>query len=505
MRKLACVLALFVCVPSLAVDTKAFDAVFAAFDKNDVPGCAAGIVHGGKVLYGRGYGMASLEHSVPINADTVFDVGSVSKEFTAALVLLLEQQKKLSLDDDVRKYVPELPDYGTPITLRHLLHHTSGLRDYNDLLLFAEFHEEDLATDADALRILAKQKRLNFTPGTDFSYSNTGYFLLSQVIKRASGKSMRDFAQEQLFAPLGMTSTTMFDDHRMVIPHRATAYAPRQRGGWAVAMSNWEQLGDGGVQTTLNDFAKWEANFDEPKVGGKALIDALLARTTLANGVSPTYARGLNVDTFRGEPRVGHNGAWAGYRASFMRFPRLGQSIVILCNRADTGGMLGEKTAALVVTKPEETKPKAAGTPAAPLAGWYVDPLSGNVVRVREESGQFFAGPLKLEANGAVWRSGPRTFRFHDDAVDVADNGPAHTLRRAAPFDPSRLADYTGRYTSDEIGHPIDIVRKGEMLVLRTDRDEEIPLQPIARDLFGGPAILEFQRDAAGKVTGLTV
>src|SRR5687768_3033322 len=238
--------------PALAATPppESVDKVFSAYGK-DGPGCALAVVRDGGIVYSKGYGMASLEHGVPITPQTVFDIGSTSKQITAASILLLAQDGKLSLDDDVRKHIPEMPDLGTPVTLRHLLHHTSGVRDYIELLQLGEISFEDVATDDDALAALSRQKALDFRPGDEHSYSNSGYFLLSLVVKRTSGKTLREFAQERIFTPLGMSSTQILDDHTLVIPRRAASYAPRRDGGFRLAIANWEQTGDGAVQTTV--------------------------------------------------------------------------------------------------------------------------------------------------------------------------------------------------------------------------------------------------------------
>src|SRR5262245_41817068 len=229
------------------------DAVFAQYDKPDSPGCALGVIKDGKLVYARGYGMANLEHGVPNGPKLVYDIGSTSKQFAAASVLLLAKQGKLSLDDDARKHIPELPAYQKPITIRHLLHHTSGLRDYLTLFSLAGVNFDDTTTEKDALDIIIRQKALNFTPGDEWLYSNSGYFLLSIIIKRASGKSFAEFAKENIFDQLGMKHTLILDNHKRIVPMRATGYSPDPRGGFQIEMSNFEQTGDGAVQTSIED------------------------------------------------------------------------------------------------------------------------------------------------------------------------------------------------------------------------------------------------------------
>lgn len=326
------------------------DALFATWDKPGSPGCALGVIQDGKLVHARGFGEASLEHGVKITPTTVFDIGSTSKQFTAAAIGLLVQDGKVEVEQELHEWIEELPDFGADVTLDHMLHHTSGLPDYIGLMTA---DEADVTTPAQALEALTKVERLHFEPGTRFEYSNTNFFLLSLVVERASGQPFHEFARARIFAPLGMDSTQLFHDHTLVIPHRACAYAPRKAGGFRVYMSDWEQLGDGAVQTSLLDLARWDANFYTHTVGGDALQAFLHARTPLSGGNPNEYARGLFVAQFLGRERVSHGGAWAGYRAELMRFPADRTTIVCLANLASmnpTG--LCEQVAALVLPKP---------------------------------------------------------------------------------------------------------------------------------------------------------
>jgi CubicO group peptidase (beta-lactamase class C family) len=330
----------------------AVDALFAQWDRPDSPGCALGVIQDGKLVYSRGYGQASLEHSVPISAHTVFDIGSTSKQFTAASIGLLVQDGKLGVADEIHDWVPELAPWDQPVTLDHMLHHTSGIPDYLGLMSRAGIDEADLTTPAQALQHLSKVQNLAFEPGAKFEYSNSNFFLLSLVVERAAGVPFPEFVRARLFAPLGMTSTLLFHDHTLVVPHRATGYGPRTGGGFQVAMSDFEQLGDGAVQTSLEDLVKWDANYYSWKVGGEALRQFLHATGTLNDGKAITYARGLFVDSFRGLARVSHGGAWVGYRAQLMRFPEQKTSFVCLCNLGDMNpNGLCEQVAGIVLAK----------------------------------------------------------------------------------------------------------------------------------------------------------
>ena len=332
------------------------DAVFAAGDRPDSPGCALGVIQDGKLTYTRGYGQASLEHSVPITARTVFDIGSTSKQFTAASIGLLVQDGKLGVEDEIHDWVPELAPWDDEVTLDHMLHHTSGIPDYLGLMMRTGVHEADLTTPAQALEHLAKVQKLLFAPGSKYEYSNSNYFLLSLVIEHASGQPFQEFARQRLFEPLGMASTLLLYDHALVVPHRATGYAQRKGGGFQVAMSDFEQLGDGAVQTSVEDLARWDANFYSWNVGGEALRQFLHATGKLNDGKAIEYARGLMIDQLRGLARVSHGGAWAGYRAQLMRFPEQKTTIVCLCNLAEVNpNALCEQVAGIVLAQQMNT------------------------------------------------------------------------------------------------------------------------------------------------------
>src|SRR5579859_2291679 len=288
---------------------KRVDELFQKMDTPSSPGCALSVIKDGRIVYEHGYGMADLDHDVPITPTTIFHVASMSKQFTAASILLLAQEGKLSLDDPVRKYIPELPDFGTPITIRQLIHHTSGLRDQWDLLGLAGWrYSLDLITDDDVLSVISRQKDLNFAPGTKHLYSNTGYTLLAQIVKRVSGESFREFTTARFFAPLGMKSTHFRDDHAEIVKHMAYGYEPA-KDTFRISLTNFDTVGATSLLTTVEDLALWDENFYHPKVGGQALIDRLLERGKLNNGEQLDYASGLVVGTYRGLRTVDHGGA----------------------------------------------------------------------------------------------------------------------------------------------------------------------------------------------------
>jgi CubicO group peptidase (beta-lactamase class C family) len=311
----------------------AVDEVFADLANPGSPGCALGVFRDGAVIYAKGYGLANLEENVPITPANVFDIGSTSKQFTAASILFLEKQGKLSVNDDVQKYIPELPDYGQKITILHLLNHTSGLRDYLTLMDLAGINTDSVTTDDDALAFIGRQKALNFVPGSDWLYSNTGFFLLSVIVKRVSGKSLREFAAENIFSPLSMTHTQFRDDHTSLVPNRALAYDLKEHAdGYVLSVSYFEQTGDGALHTSVEDLQKWDENFYSGQIGGKDFLAKIQEQGKLNSGKVLDYAKGLFVEDYRGLRTVSHGGAWGGYRAELLRFPDRHFSVACLCN-----------------------------------------------------------------------------------------------------------------------------------------------------------------------------
>lgn len=309
------------------------DALFAQWNKSDSPGCALAVIKDGQIVYKRGYGMADLEHNVPISAQTVFDVGSMSKQFTAACILILEQQGKLSVNDDIRKYLPELPKYDPPVTIRHLLHHTSGIQDYLQLMIQGGVRLENTATEEDVMKFIQSVPKTEFTPGDQHKYSNSGYFLMSEIVERVSGARLSEFAEQQIFKPLGMTQTHIHDDFTRIVKNRAIGYAPRRSGGFRLEMSLLDTVGDGGVMTTVEDLFLWDQNFYQSKlVSGQELITRLSTPGVLNSGRKLEYACGIMVGDWKGHQIIHHNGAWAGYRAEMIRFPADRLSVICLAN-----------------------------------------------------------------------------------------------------------------------------------------------------------------------------
>ncbi|MCI0456837.1 MAG: beta-lactamase family protein [Gemmataceae bacterium] len=507
----------------------AVDKLFATWDRRDSPGCALAVLRDGKVLHQRGYGMADLEHEVPITPSTVFNIASVSKQFTVFLILLLAHAGLLSLDDDVRRHVPEVPDFGKVITLRHLIHHTSGLREDWSLLTLAGWRSEDVIRTQDVLDLVRRQKELNFEPGSQYLYCNTGYHLLAQTVQRVSGKSLRAHAQEKVFAPLAMTRTVFQDDHRMIIKGRASSYGPAPGGGFERILYGAGRAGPGNLHTTVEDLARWDRHFYDPRVGGAAVVAQQLRRGRLNDGKEIAYAGGLRLGQYRGLPTVEHSGSIAGYRSVLLRFPEQRFSVILLANVSNfnPAGM-ARRVADLYLARELQPLPPTPGlkVPVATLdacAGEYRLPLggllrftrSGDDLTLRSEGRKYplaVAGEttfLEAETGTRFAFVVPKAGAVEKVSVRAPD-GERTAQRVSRPtLAAGQLGEYTGTFHSQELGVLyVASVRDGKLIV-RHPRGEAV-LEPLAADEFsagpGAPfATLRYVRQGERQVSGFAV
>lgn len=495
------------------------DQIFAAYDKPDSPGCALGVIRDGNFVYKKGYGTGSLELGVPITPESVFYMGSVSKQFTAASVVLAAEQGYLSLDDDIRKYVPEIPSYGKTITLREMLHHTSGLRDVLSLLFLAGRNFEDIHPTNELLDLLSRQKALNFAPGNEFLYSNTNYFLMSVVIRHATGKPLSQFAEENIFKPLGMTHTRYYDDHTVVVPGRIPAYEPRPGGGFRVDWStNFDKIGDGGLMSSIDDLLLWDRNFYDNKLGKGTLLKELQTQGVLNNGKQIEYALGLFITKYRGLPTVAHDGALFGYRTALMRFPQQKFSVVCLCNLGTSNpDHLSEQVADLYLEGQLAADPAAATAAKVdpqPFVGWYRNLESHSALQVLVADGDLVAMGTHFKARDAnhfFSTFGPElAFERQQNGgmrmTAVFKDTPPEIFERYEPLKPSAedLAQYAGEYSSAELQATYRFAVKDGKLTLAKNWQEPEVLEPTVRDEFHGPfgTAIVFRRDGAGHITG---
>ena len=507
------------------------DSIFALFDKRDSPGCAVAVVDGGRTVFAKGYGMASLEHDLPITPTSAFYAASVSKQFTAFAVAMLAQQGKLSLDDDIRKWIREVPDFGKTITVRHLIHHTSGLRDYFGLLGMTGWPNDGPITEARFLDLVSRQKVLNFDPGARHLYSNTGYVLLSILVKRVSGKSLREFADEAMFGPLGMSNSHFRDDHTMLVKNRAFAYSPRA-GGWQMNVPGFDVVGDGGLFTTVEDLAKWARNFDDRTVGGDELTARVLTRGRLSSGDSIPYAYGLVHNVYRGQQTIEHGGAYGGYRTHLFRVPAQRFAVATLCNsstanaaqlsQAVAGVYLGDRLAP-VAAQAANASPTTAGTirlsreQLTRYAGAYWDARTETMrrIEVRDTALAMTGTPIVLlPVSETSFRASAFSFTFtvdRDGSIameETAPNGDKFAYRRmpAPKIDAGALAEYAGDYISEELDVTWRIEQRDGGLIVRRGAVPDITLQPVFLDAFNSPGgVVRFQRKSSGDVTGLVI
>ncbi|HVS14239.1 MAG TPA: serine hydrolase domain-containing protein, partial [Thermoanaerobaculia bacterium] len=397
------------------IDADAIDAIFAVHDRADGPGCAVAVYRTGEPMLAKVYGLANLEHGVPITPRTAFDVGSISKQFTALAVLMLEAEGALSLDDDVRRFVPELPDDGAPLTLRDLLHHTSGLRGYPAL---EQLSGRRVETQEQLVELLARQRELNFPPGSRHEYSHSDYELLAVVVERALGEPFGEVLERTVLGPLGMKNSHVLDSRRLPLPRRATAYAPAD-SGWATLFPTSLLVGGTGLYTTLEDLERWDRNFYDARVGGRKLVDRLLERPQLASGDPIPYAYGLRHEEYRGLPVV-HRGGGGGFSTELMRFPTQGLTVATLCN--DDGAHPLHLSRAVAEIFLGDDMEGAATAPSVPEA---VSPPAGEPER--------YAGTYRTEglrwslldlaaAEGALWE----VFPDHRQRLDRLADGRYH-------------------------------------------------------------------------------
>ena len=519
------------------------DKVFEKWDKSDSPGCALGVYRDGQIIYKHGYGMANLNDDVAITPATVFHVASMSKQFTAASIVLLAQQGKLSLDDDVLKYIPELPDFEERITIRHLVHHTSGLRDQWSLLGLAGWrYSLDLITDDDVMSVMTRQKDLNFKPGEKHVYCNTGYTLMGLIVKRVSGMSLREFTAKNIFEPLGMTHTHFRDDHAEIVKHNALGYAQEDKNKpFRLSVTNFDTVGATSLHTTVEDLQLWDENFYDPRVGGPAFLQQMLERGKLNNGEQLDYAFGLVVGKYKGLPTVDHAGGDAGYRSDMTRFPEQHFSAAVLCNAADTNpSALVRQVADILLAKdiktPESTPAKeTAKSSGAPLSAEQMAALAG--IYWNREDDDFHKvlvkdGKLQINVGGDEFHTlkpaGETGFHVAEvpwgDQVEIrflpASSEKPRRLEQsfggekpdifeaATAFTPSgrELSEYVGAYVSEEIDPVYRIVLQDGNLSLTRLKNKAETLRPAVRDVFTGDiGTLRFARDSRQRISGLVL
>ncbi|MDA2913818.1 beta-lactamase family protein [Acidobacteriia bacterium AH_259_A11_L15] len=535
---------------SLAAQT---DQVFAQWDKPDSPGCVCAVMRDGEVVYSRAFGMANLELDVPLTPQSVFYIGGIAKQFTAASIALLALRGQLSLDDDIRTYVPELADFSETITIRHLVHHTSGLRNLWDLERLSGRTGRDYDSNARVLAVLSRQRTLNFRPGENYLYSNSAYIVLAEIVERVSGTSLREFAAENIFGPLGMANTQFGDDSRTIVKHRVQSYGPRAQGGLQRYVNYHDDVGAGGLLSTVEDLLRWDRNFDAMTVGGSDFIELLLTRGTLNSGDTLNYAFGFWHREYRGLKTVYHSGGWRGFRGRLVRFPEQRVSVAVLCNSttinvynhtvrvadiylrdvfdaaATEGESLPAPQAVSVSTGELETVTgRYLRTVRGRLWAWGEDDYLARRIYVKDDTLSYFRASGSHEhklaplGNDRFYMLGtsraevivsftPPTLGQPRQMIVVEDGGAPSVFDAVEPVSPSpaELEGYLGTYFSEELDYEWVLRITHDGLSMWDPRTwHEFALAPFTRDVFsshGWWGFYTFSRDGQGRVVGFTV
>lgn len=512
------------------------DNLFAQWNKPDSPGCGIGVSRNGRVEYARAYGMANLELNVPLTPESSMEAASISKQFTAMSIMLLAARGRLSLDDEIRKYLPEMPDYGSPLTIRHLLNHSSGLRDA--FLIFELSPPEDEYSDRNDIivRQLARQRSLNYTPGTETRYNNGGYILLATIVKRVSGQPLGAFADANIFKPLGMTGTRFRDDPSVPLPNRASNYV-RDGDAWRLVHATTQPgaVGNSGLWTTPRDLLRWADNLANPKVGSASLFNDMQTPSGVPSPEKMQWGLGFEINEHRGATVVGHGGGDRGVDNYFAWYPQQKLAIAVLCNTDNTGSMLMTRQIAELY-RPAPV-PSAVEGPAAPATLKLPnDRLESKAALYREVGGNTFFRTFVRngELRGAMGTGTGDSFalapvsesRFivpgTPFALEFAPAGPARAIsmhsfdgqtqtgefERVEPFAPSpaQLRDYAGQYASDELDVVWTIDVHDSTLVIRRPGNADTIVEPLATDMFTTIGdYMRFSRDARGAITGFTL
>jgi CubicO group peptidase (beta-lactamase class C family) len=497
----------------------AADRIFAAYNSTHTPGCAVGVDRNGATILARGYGMADLEAGMPITASTIFESGSVAKQFTATATLLLMKDGKINMDDPVRKFVPELPEYPRPVLMRHLLSHTSGLREWSNLVALAGWPRGTrVHTQQDLLDAVFAQKSLNYPVGDFYSYTNSGFALLATIVERVSGMPFAKFTEQRIFKPLGMTHTSWRDDFRRLVPDRAQAYSGR---GKAVMldMPFEDVVGPGGLLTTVGDWLKWNQALTD-KTLGRDVVDSLTTQAVLTSGRTISYARGVIVQKYRGIPEIQHSGSTGGYSTYLARYPDKQLSIAVMCNVAGANATLFTHSLvdALVPGLAPATPPDTvAADPAAvaKFAGIYRSTRTHEPLVVSDASrggGGRGAAVRALAGGGWLLGNNRATFDVGADGtprgakVVGADNDTtAYVFAARTPWTPTtaHFDAFVGRYRSDEVPATWTVRIENGVLIASPRAAMRVTLTPVYPDAFtatDGLGVVWFTRNASGAV-----
>jgi CubicO group peptidase (beta-lactamase class C family) len=499
---------------------KAFEKVTKAY-VGPAPGCAAAVSLNGETVFEKAFGLADMEHNVSNTPQTIFESGSVAKQFTAAAVFLLQQDGKLSLEDPVRKYIPELPDYGSPLTIRHLLNHTAGLRDWGTVMSLTGAGRGERVVSQDlALDVITHQRSLNFKPGSEYSYSNSGYNLAAIIVERVSKQKFPAFVEERLFKPLGMKNSSWRDDYQRIVPGRAQAYARQGTGPWRLNMPFMNVYGNGGMLTTVGDWMKWNAMLDSQSLGA-ALVTALETRGVLNDGRKIGYALGLEIGTYKGMKDVSHGGSTAGYQTFLARYPDNKVSVGVMCNGTSpgAGGIAASITDEIFGPYPEAPKSETAKVTEDELkkfVGVWRNEKTHFPARFAIENGvSRFMGARLVPMGGGQFAAGDNQLKFSFDtdgkpmsAEGTDSDGEVTRFVAEKEWTPTAddLALFKGDWFSEEAGATLTFAVEGDKALIKQRPATSFPMQPLYKDhFFVQGYVIWFTRDKNGKVDGMHV
>ena len=500
------------------------DRAFEKFTKAYVgpaPGCAAAVSLNGDVVFEKAFGLADLEHSVPNTPQTIFESGSVAKQFTAAAIVLLQQDRKLSLDDPVRKYITELPDYGSLLTIRHLLNHTAGLRDWGTVMSLTGAGRGDRVVSQDlALDVITHQRALNFTPGSEYSYSNSGYNLAAIIVERVSKQKFPAFVEERLFKPLGMKNSSWRDDYQRIVPGRAQAYSRQGNGPWRHNMPFMNVYGNGGMLTTVGDWMKWSAMLDSHSLGAP-LVNALETRGVLNDGRKISYALGLTVATYKGLKDVSHGGATAGYQTFLARYPDKKVSVGVMCNGTSpgAGGIAASITDEIFGPFPENPRIEGAKVSDDELkkfvGTWRNEKTHAPARFIIENGVTRWGGGRVVPMGGGQFIAGNSQLKFSFDkdgkpisVESVDDDGEVTRFAPELEWTPTseELASFKGDWFSEDAGATLTFAVEDGKAFIKQRPATRLPMQPLYKDHFAVQGyVVWFTRDKNGKVNSLHV
>lgn len=511
-------------VPDKAKVVAAADRAFEKFTKAYVapgPGCAAAVSLNGETVFAKAFGLADLEHSVPNTPQTIFESGSVAKQFTAAALVLLEQDGKLSLDDPVKKYIPELPDYGSPLTIRHLLNHTAGLRDWGTVMsLTGAGRGERVITQDLAFDVITHQRALDFTPGSEYSYSNSGYNLAAIIVERVSKQKFPAFVEERLFKPLAMNNSSWRDDYQRIVPGRAQAYSRQGNGPWRLNMPIMNVYGNGGMLTTVGDWMKWNAMLDSQSLGAP-LVNALETRGVLNDGRKISYALGLVVDKYKGVKDVSHGGSTAGYQTFLARYPDNKVSIGVMCNGTSpgAGAIAAAITDDIFGPFPQSATKEPAKVSEDELKRfvgiWRNEKTHAPARFVTENGVSRWSSVRLVPMGGGQFSAGDTQLKFTLDkdgkpvsAETVNSNDEVTRFLPEMEWTPTSqdLVSMKGDWYSEEAGATFTVAIDAEKLFIKQRPATSLLMQPLYKDHFAVQGyVVWFTRDKNGKINLLHV